>query len=235
VRAQLSRVDSDLARLTQLQSRLRQLAESVAEESDPAPEQLLNTMEAMMNVRLDQIYTGSGDSGETELADGRRVPKSDPTLGAADLEEVSSHLAAAIAAGGLPEADVGWLRRIQNDLLDLGADLAYPFAEGGSGAKRIDASYVKWLEEVCESAKAELDSLSSFALPSGPAPAPQLHLARTVCRRVERQVVAIADVNPEVLRYLNRLSDLLFILARRASASEELLWKPGAHAPANSA
>jgi cob(I)alamin adenosyltransferase len=189
-----------------------------------------------MTVRLDKIYTRSGDSGETDLAGGQRVSKTDPTLGAADLEEISAHLATALTSGRLHANEPKWLRRVQNDLLDVGADIARPYVEEASfSGPRITPDYVDWLEDCCDQALADLKPLNSFVVPAGPVPAPQLHLARTVCRRVERLVLEIPNVNPEAVRYLNRLSDLLFILARRVSAADELVWQPGAHAPVKAA
>ena len=144
---------------------------------------------------------------------------------------MSAYLAAALAGPALEAEHGEWLRRIQNDLLDIGADLSHPFVESSDNHPRIDPEYVEWLEKACDQANAELASLDSFVIPVAPAAAIQLHLARVACRRVERSVVQLSKVNPEVLRYLNRLSDLLFILARASSKDSELVWQPGAHAP----
>ena len=228
VRAQLERVESDLALQARLRSRLERVLAALDRKAEPTPQHLLEALEALMTVRLDQIYTRTGDAGDTDLSDGQRVAKTDPALAAADLEEISAHLA--VASRGL-QARAEWLRRIQNDLLDLGADIGSPFVGEADSVKRVTADYVEWIEEACDEANAKLPPLDSFVIPAGPAPAAELHLARTACRRVERLVLELPNVNPEVTRYLNRLSDLLFILARAVSQDTELIWRPGAHAP----
>jgi cob(I)alamin adenosyltransferase len=230
VRAQLDRVEADLALQSRLSSRLERLLAVLESNDASTPDHLLEALEAMMTIRLDQIYTRRGDSGETDLPDGQRVAKTDPALAVADLEEISAYLAGALASGRL-EARGEWLRRIQNDLLDLGADIGHPFVEEADSSRRISGDYVRWLEEACDQANAELAPLGSFVIPAGPSPAAELHLARTACRRVERSILELPHINPEVVRYLNRLSDLLFILARTVSKDNELLWRPGAHAP----
>jgi cob(I)alamin adenosyltransferase len=185
-------------------------------------------------VRLNRIYTRGGDGGETSLGDGRRVPKQSlrvETYGVVDeanavLGLARLHAKAAIGA---------MLTRIQNDLFDLGADLCIP--PGGSkdkGALRIKTAQVTRLEREIDALNAKLKPLDSFVLPGGTALAAYLHLGRTVVRRAERLVASLAaaeQVNPEVLKYLNRLSDHLFVLARTANAKgkKDLLWKPGAN------
>jgi cob(I)alamin adenosyltransferase len=183
-------------------------------------------------VRLTRIYTGGGDAGETSLGDGTRVPKTDPRIEAyGTVDELNSALGLVIAADP-PDEVRGWLQRIQNELFDLGADLSVPL-DGSRERLRVDAGQVRSLEELCDLVNERLEPLRSFVLPGGTEVAARLHLARTTCRRAERLAVALAataDVNPEALRYLNRLSDLLFILARAANAAEdrdEPLWKPG--------
>ena len=181
-------------------------------------------------VRLDRIYTRGGDAGETSLGSGARVPKDSPRIEAAgDVDELNAVLGLALARG-VPHAD--WLGAIQNDLFDLGADLAVP--EGGSRERlRVTGEQVTRLEAWCDEANEGLEPLRSFVLPGGSEAAALLHVARTVCRRAERRAVTLAaaeDVNPDALAYLNRLSDLLFILARAANAAggvEEALWRPG--------
>jgi len=127
----------------------------------------------------------------------------------------------------LPERTATWLRRIQNDLFDLGADLAVPESDTRERL-RLLPEQVGWLEQRCDEVNAELEPLRSFVLSGGTPAAAWLHVCRTVCRRAERRVVALgADASPETLRYLNRLSDLLFILARDANGGEEPLWVPG--------
>jgi cob(I)alamin adenosyltransferase len=170
-------------------------------------------------VRLTRIYTGGGDKGETSLGDGSRVSKLDPRVAAiGDVDELNSL--------------VGWaggLERIQNELFDVGADLSVPFA-GNEDRLRITAEAVARLEHEIDEANALLPDLKSFVLPGGSERAARLFLARAVCRRAERAVLAVPDTNPLAAVYLNRLSDLLFVLARAANAEagvEEPLWRPG--------
>ncbi len=183
-------------------------------------------------VRLTRIYTRAGDAGETSLGDGSRVTKTDPRIEAyGTVDELNAALGAVLAAGP-PDEYRPWLERIQNDLFDLGADLAVP--GGGSRERlRVAEEQVFWLEGVCDLVNERLEPLRSFVLPGGGEVAARLHVARTVCRRAERRAVALAgatDVTPAAIAYLNRLSDLLFILARAANAEagvSEPLWKPG--------
>ena len=183
-------------------------------------------------VRLNRIYTRGGDGGETSLGDGTRVKKQSPRVeayGVVDEANAVLGLARLHAKG----AAGAMLTRIQNDLFDLGADLCIP--PGGpkdKGALRIEAAQVARLEREIDALNAKLKPLDSFVLPGGTALAAYLHLARTVTRRAERLVAALAadeSVNPEALKYLNRLSDHLFVLARAANAKgkKDLLWKPG--------
>ena len=184
-------------------------------------------------VRLDRIYTRGGDAGETSLGDGSRVPKDDPRIEAfGTVDELNAVLGVALALE-LPAEVRPPLERIQNELFDLGADLSVPLEDGGRERLRVSGDEVEHLEELCDEANAALEPLRSFVLPGGTEAAALLHVARTVCRRAERLVVALArtqPVNPAALAYLNRLSDLLFILARAANArtgAAEPLWKPG--------
>jgi cob(I)alamin adenosyltransferase len=177
-------------------------------------------------VRLTKIYTRGGDAGETSLGDGTRVPKTDARIAAGgEVDELNSVLGWALAA-----ADAGprvHLERIQNELFDLGADLSVPFADGDEKL-RVTQEQIDRLERDCDEANAELEPLKSFVLPGGNEYAARLYLARAVCRRTERAVLGVADANPLVVRYLNRLSDLLFILARAGNAGGgETLWRPG--------
>jgi cob(I)alamin adenosyltransferase len=171
-------------------------------------------------VRLTRIYTRGGDKGETSLGDGSRVSKLDPRVAAiGDVDELNSLL-------GL----VGGLDRIQNELFDLGADLSVPF--GVENRLRITDEAVERLEREIEEANATLPELKSFVLPGGSERATQLYLARAVCRRAERSVLAVSDTNPLCAVYLNRLSDLLFVLARAANSEAGIdgpLWRPGAN------
>ena len=184
-----------------------------------------------MTVNLTRIYTRLGDGGETHLGDMSRVPKTDPRIEAyGTVDELNAQLGVALAAGGLPEAYEGWLKRIQNDLFDVGADISVP--EGGTRERlRVRPEQTTWLETACDEANADLPPLKSFVLPGGTLAAANLHVCRTVCRRAERRVLVCGDaVNQETVRYLNRLSDLLFILSRgvnRAAGAAEPLWEPG--------
>jgi cob(I)alamin adenosyltransferase len=189
-------------------------------------------------VVLSRIYTRTGDDGTTALGDGSRVPKTDARLAAyADVDEANCAIGAAVTMGGLPAEITGLLVRVQNELFDVGADLCNPMAPaGGEPARpqlRIDEGYVTRLERACDSANEGLPVLRSFVLPGGTAGAVLLHTARTVVRRAERSAWAAVEahgdaVSPLPARYLNRLSDLLFILARQANQPQgDLLWKPG--------
>ncbi len=183
-------------------------------------------------VRLDRIYTRGGDAGQTSLGDGRRVSKADLRVEAyGAVDELNALLGVVLAREASRTSSRPWLERIQNELFDLGADLAVPLADTKRERTRITAEQVEHLENLCDEVNENLDALRSFVLPGGTESAALLHLARTVCRRAERVTVALAakeDVNPEALAYLNRLSDLLFILARAANAGhDEPLWRPG--------
>jgi cob(I)alamin adenosyltransferase len=182
-------------------------------------------------VRLTRIYTRAGDAGETSLGEGSRVPKTDPRIEAyGTVDELNSFLGLALS-GELADEFRPWLEQIQNDLFDLGADLAVPLDDDRRERLRVTEGQVEWLEELCDLVNARLEPLKSFVLPGGTEAAARLHVARAVCRRAERRSVALAEaqgVNPSALAYLNRLSDLLFILARAANTgSQEPLWRPG--------
>jgi len=195
-----------------------------------------------VTVNLTRIYTRLGDSGETHLGDMSRVPKTHPRIEAyGTVDELNSHIGLALTVEDLPGPYRDWLARVQNDLFDVGADIAAP--EGGGRTPRARArerlrvvpEQTRWLEERCDEVNATLQPLKSFVLPGGTPAAAQLHVCRTVCRRAERAAIACGEelgrggeeLNHEVIRYLNRLSDLLFILARGASAGAEPLWEPG--------
>jgi cob(I)alamin adenosyltransferase len=185
-------------------------------------------------VRLDRIYTRAGDAGETSLGNGTRVPKTDARIDAyGTVDELNAVLGLVLAGEVRPELRTA-LERVQNELFDLGADLAVPFDDERRERLRVGRAQVEALEALCDRANEELEPLRSFVLPGGTETAARLHLARTVCRRAERLSVALDaehGVNPEALAYLNRLSDLLFILARAANAAAgmpEPLWRPGA-------
>ena len=190
-----------------------------------------------MGVRLNRIYTRSGDDGSTGLGDGSRVPKHHLRVAAyGTLDETSSVLGLALAQEPA-HPFAGLLREVQNDLFDVGSDLCVPGEAGES--LRVPSSYTQRLEQHIDRVNEGLQPLESFVLPGGTPMAAWLHLARTVCRRAERLVDELAGlpderhrVNPEVLRYLNRLSDLLFVLARAANdeGRGDVLWQPGKNA-----
>ena len=199
-------------------------------------------------VRLTRIYTKTGDKGTTALGDGRRVSKDAPRIEAfGSVDELNAVLGLAILSLA-DDAAADLLRTIQNDLFDLGADLCVPERPKSGRAKRarpplrITEDHVRPLEQAIDRFNAALDPLTSFVLPGGTAASAWLHLARTVCRRAERHVVALGrkeTLNPQSVIYLNRLSDLLFILSRAANAERaadgsEPLWEPGAHGSSSS-
>lgn len=211
-----------------------------------------------MTVNLTRIYTKLGDGGETHLGDMSRVSKLHPRVEAyGTVDELNATLGVALCQAELPPRIAGWLRRVQNDLLDVGADLSVPEPKEETGSDtgsdseeageragqrgrrtkhkaptrlRISPAYTEWLEGACDEVNAGLQPLRSFVIPGGTPAAAQLHVCRTVCRRAERCAIAVGgEGNPEVVRYLNRLSDLLFILSRAVNEADESLWEPGAH------
>ena len=180
-------------------------------------------------VRLTRIYTRGGDQGETSLGDGSRVSKLDCRIGAfGTVDELNSALGV-VLAGDAPAALRAPLELVQNELFDVGADLSVPW--GVTDRLRVEQPMIDRLEQLCDQFNADLPELRSFVLPGGTETSARLHVARTICRRAEREVLLGAqevELNPLVLAYLNRLSDLLFILARAANAGgEEPLWRPG--------
>jgi cob(I)alamin adenosyltransferase len=196
-----------------------------------------------MTINLTRIYTKLGDSGETHLGDMSRVSKLHPRVEAyGTVDELNAALGLALLAEGMPQRFRAWLERVQNDLLDVGADLSVPAPppgapdESGKGLERlrVQEGYTRWLEEACDEVNAKLQPLRTFVIPGGTSAAAHLHLCRTVARRAERRALAVQDGNPEVIRYLNRLSDLLFILSRAANEGAESLWEPGAHSARDS-
>lgn len=185
-------------------------------------------------VFLSRIYTKSGDGGETGLGDGDRVPKDSPRVEAyGQVDELNAALGLAVAH--CPDCpDLALLRGIQNDLFDVGADLCVPVKSDETPGKalRITAAQAERLEKVIDRVNESLQPLRSFVLPGGAPLAAWLHLARTVCRRAERAVVTLMrteTINAHVLIYLNRLSDLLFVLSRQANdgGGKDVLWAPG--------
>ena len=197
-----------------------------------------------MTVNLTRIYTKLGDAGETHLGDMSRVSKLHPRVEAyGTVDELNSVLGVALAQTGLPARVGEWLARVQNDLLDLGADLCVPETGRCGGTPCAGDRRTRERRARCGSARStpsgwrgsatrstrSSQPLRSFVIPGGSPAAAQLHVCRTVCRRAERRALAVEDANPEVVRYLNRLSDLLFILARAVNEGTEALWDPGAH------
>jgi cob(I)alamin adenosyltransferase len=187
-----------------------------------------------VSVHLTRIYTKTGDGGTTALGDMSRVAKTDPRLGAyADVDEANSAIGVAIALGGLPADIAILLARIQNDLFDVGADLCTPVTPDPKYPPlRITDADVERLEAACDEFNARLEKLSSFILPGGTPGAALLHQVRTIVRRAERATWALLKSDPERTSktpalYLNRLSDLMFILARVANPGGDVLWRPG--------
>jgi cob(I)alamin adenosyltransferase len=186
-------------------------------------------------VVLSRIYTRTGDDGTTALGDMSRARKTDPRLAAyADTDEANCAIGVAVTMGQVPAEIAVLLVRIQNELFDVGADLCNPVtADPAYPPLRIDATYIDRLDQACDESNEGLPVLRSFVLPGGSPAAALLHVARTVVRRAERSTWAALDVygdsmNPLTAQYLNRLSDLLFILARRVNEPDgDLLWKPG--------
>jgi cob(I)alamin adenosyltransferase len=182
-------------------------------------------------VRLTRIYTRGGDQGETSLGDGSRVSKLDCRIGAFGTVDELNSAVGVVLAGDVPDGLRTPLERVQNELFDVGADLSVPW--GVTDRLRVDDAMIERLEADCDAFNADLPELRSFVLPGGTEAAARLHVARTICRRAEREVLLGAqevELNPLVLRYLNRLSDLFFILARAANAAagrDEPLWRPG--------
>jgi len=182
-------------------------------------------------VRLTKIYTRGGDTGETSLGDGSRVSKLDERIAAFGTVDELNAVVGVVLAGDCPAPMRQVLVRVQNELFDLGADLSVPLEH--EGRLRVTEAQVEALERDCDDFNEGLPELRSFVLPGGGRTAAGLHVARTICRRAEREALAASrahELNPVVLIYLNRLSDLLFILARSVNAGEggeEPLWKPG--------
>jgi len=185
-------------------------------------------------VKLDKIYTRGGDGGETSLGGGKRVAKHDVRVAAYGTADEANAVIGLARLATKGDADA-MLARIQNDLFDLGADLCFPLGGEGKGeALRISAAQVKRLEDEIDRMNAELTPLASFVLPGGSEASAWLHLARTVVRRCERLITELGRrdaVNPEAVKYVNRLSDHLFVLARTLNdkGKGDALWTPGAH------
>ena len=188
-------------------------------------------------VYLDRIYTRSGDAGETALGDGTRVRKSHPRIVAyGGVDELNAAIGVAVAKSSVPDEMRQQLLAIQNDLFDVGADLCVPESDSADADSRLRVTegQVGELEKWIDAYTAELEPLKSFVLPGGTEVAAALHLARAICRRVEIGVIRLADIesiNRHAIIYLNRLSDLLFVMSRSANdqGRGDVLWKPGAN------
>jgi cob(I)alamin adenosyltransferase len=187
-----------------------------------------------MAVHLTRIYTKTGDDGTTALGDMSRVAKTDVRVAAyADSDETNAAVGVALALGNLPDAIATVLSRVQNDLFDVGADLCTPIVlDPKYPPLRLTEDYVTRLEGWCDEFNAALPKLASFILPGGTTGAALLHQARTIARRAERSTWALLEADPDrtnplAATYLNRLSDLLFILARCANPDGDVLWQPG--------
>ncbi len=190
-----------------------------------------------MAVHLTRIYTKTGDAGTTALGNGDRIPKTDPRITAyADVDEGNTAIGVALALGDLPEKIRSILVLVQNDMFDVGADLSTPVVEHPKYPPlRVTEEYVGRLEGWCDEFNARLSKLDSFVLPGGTAGAALLHVARTVARRAERSAWRLIEVDPDrtnplAAKYLNRLSDLLFILARVANPGGDVKWVPAGSA-----
>lgn len=187
-----------------------------------------------MAVHLTRIYTKTGDAGTTGLGNGSRVPKTDPRIAAyADTDECNASIGVALALGALSSEIRAVLTTVQNDLFDVGADLATPIiADPKYPPLRITEDYILRVERWCDEFNEPLSKLNSFILPGGTAGAALLHVSRTIARRAERSAWALYEIDADhtnvlAIKYLNRLSDLLFILCRVANPGGDVLWKPG--------
>lgn len=228
VQAQQSLVRSEQERNTRLLARLEGLAEALENDTASLTTAIVRTMEDMtMPITLTRIYTKAGDSGETDLADRTRVPKTDARVEAGGaVDELNTVVGICLTVSG----DAGaqelqpWLQQIQNDLFDLGADLSRDQTE--VSPRSVTTEYVAWLEHLCDKLNHDLPTLKSFVLPGGSVLSAHLHAARAVCRRAERRALAIPSIDQVPIAYLNRLSDAFFIMSRVASTTGEALWEP---------
>jgi cob(I)alamin adenosyltransferase len=222
---QLQRIRSQRAELARLESALEQHLAGGAAPPTEDPNRLTTTLEiTRMTIRLDRITTRRGDDGTTSIADRPNVPKTSPRIDAiGTVDELNAHVGLAVDAATEPTMHAALLA-LQHQLFDLGADLATvdPPADG----RRIGADDIESLETILAHTLEELEPLDSFVLPGGTGAGGALHVARTVCRRAERAVLAIEEETGDAARFLNRLSDVLFVLARSANRGSERLWVP---------
>ncbi len=229
-RSHRERIEKQLSHHEQLRSRLDAVINTLELDTPPPTDALIDTLETMaMSVHLTRIYTRTGDDGQTDLADLTRVDKTDPRVEAVGaVDELNAALGLALAAAVNLDRYPEWLRQIQNDLFDLGADLSRPPAARGAAPRGGRAPPAGGgpgppLAKLNPHQAAK----SAFVLPGGTQAAAHLHLCRTVCRRAERRTLAVPNVNPAITHYLNRLSDLLFILSRAANTGhDEPQWRP---------
>lgn len=226
--SQAAALDAHLAQLGDLRARLGVL---LSHRGDAGPDYLDESLgllkELSMKIVLSQIYTRAGDHGTTDLADGARVEKTDPLLDAiGDVDELITAIGVAVAAS--PDVPVEELRTIQNELFDLGADIARIDRDERSASTPplVTEANIRRLEHRCDELNADLVPPASFVLPGGDPLSAALHHARAVCRRAERHCWAVGDSPTVPARYLNRLSDLLFIMARTAERDGEPTWTP---------
>lgn len=222
----LERAEVELVVARRLRERVRRFVEVLEDTEGKSVEESIAEMEVDgMDVTLDLISTRLGDAGETDLADGTRVAKTDPVIEAVGaVEELGAQVGLLLAGDGGEGREV--LEGVANDLFDLGSDLSSP-VQDGEARPRVGDAYVERLERAIAAVNAKFDPLDSFVAWFGAPAAARLNACRAVCRRAERAVFAVEDANPQVGRYLNRLSDLLFVLARAAAAGSEHLWEPG--------
>jgi cob(I)alamin adenosyltransferase len=225
---QLERSEVELEVARRLRSRMSRFVGLLEGTSGESIDQLIAEMEEdEMSVSLDSISTRLGDAGETDLADGTRVAKSHALIDAVGvIEELGSHLGLLLAEGDVSDPQRELLQRVANDLFDIGSDLSSPPTDG-DGRPRVGAEYVEWLESACGEANAALDPIDSFVVWFEAPGASRLNVCRAICRRAERATFAVEGANPQIGRYLNRLSDLFFVLARASGAGREHLWEPG--------
>ncbi len=224
---QLERSEVELEVARRLRSRMRRFVGLLEGADGESIDQLIVEMEEEMSISLDSISTRLGDAGETDLADGTRVAKTHAVVDAVGVvEELGTHIGLLLAEGNLidPQRDV--LERIANDLFDIGSDLSSP-PKDADGRPRVGAEYVEWLESACGEANSALDPIDSFVVWFDSPCASRLNVCRATCRRAERATFGVEGANPQIGRYLNRLSDLFFILARATGAGRERLWEPG--------
>lgn len=227
-RWQLDNVSERIRATQALHAKLATLVTALEASQEPSTADLLHAMEATtMSVRLTENSLRTGSTDEASLGDRSRVSKTHPIIAAVGaVDELNSHIGLALGAGSISEPYAAWLAQVQNELFDVGADVCVPQSTADDKLRiRLTADYAERLERWCDEASEVLEPLDSFVVPGGPPAAGFLHVARTVCQRAERSVLAVEQVNPNVPLYLSRLSDLLFMLARIVAPNRPL-WQP---------